>query len=124
MPVRTRRWNDPAFVDDGLRVLICRYRPRALPSAQETWEAWVPALGPSKELLAAYQGKSGEKLDWKTYRARYLKEMKGQTAAIEELAGRVRAGGTVTLLCAKACVDEARCHRTPLRHLIEKAVAR
>ena len=30
MPIRTRRWCDPAEPDDGLRILICRYRPRAL----------------------------------------------------------------------------------------------
>jgi uncharacterized protein YeaO (DUF488 family) len=123
MPVRTRRWNDPEQAGDGLRVLVCRYRPRALPKGQETWQLWMPSLGPSRVLLAAYQGKTGDPLAWETYSARYLEEMAGQ-AAVEQLASRVRKGETVTLLCAKACVDEQRCHRTPLRLLIEQAVAR
>jgi uncharacterized protein YeaO (DUF488 family) len=121
MPVRTRRWNDPALADDGLRVLVCRYRPRALPKSKETWQAWMTSLAPSRELLAAYQAKT---IAWEEYSASYLAEMAGQSAAVEELAARVRKGETVTLLCAKACIDEARCHRTPLRRLIQAAVGR
>jgi uncharacterized protein YeaO (DUF488 family) len=114
--VRTRRWSDPIEPGDGLRVLISRYRPRALPKSKETWDAWMPDLGPSRELLAAYQeGKIG----WGAYRSRYLAEMKAQAPTIAELGERVREGGTVTLLCSKSCEDEARCHRTPLRALIE-----
>jgi hypothetical protein len=40
------------------------------------------------------------------------------------LAGRVRAGETVTLLCSSACTDPAHCHRTLLKALIDDAVAR
>ena len=29
MPIRTRRWNDPPEPGEGLRILVCRYRPRA-----------------------------------------------------------------------------------------------
>lgn len=32
VPVRTKRWNDPPEVEEGYRLLICRYRP--LPSAR------------------------------------------------------------------------------------------
>jgi len=102
MPVQTRRWNDPARPDDGLRVLVCRYRPRGVSKDDETWEAWMPDLGPSKELHAAYyqkdpgrvlqiprgrepagqarrlsrdRGKRGEPLSWPEYQRRYLAEM-------------------------------------------------
>ncbi|HEY2028629.1 MAG TPA: DUF488 family protein [Myxococcales bacterium] len=121
MPVRTRRWSDPKQPGDGLRVLICRYRPRALPKADETWDVWMKALAPSKELLARFQNGT---IDWPEYRKGYLQEMAAQgeaPEAIEELAGRVRKGKTVTLLCSKSCEDEARCHRTPLKLLVEKA---
>jgi uncharacterized protein YeaO (DUF488 family) len=119
--VRTRRWSDPQERGDGLRVLVCRYRPRALPKSEETWDVWMPDLGPSRPLLAAYQEK---KIGWGAYRSRYLAEMKAQAPALDELAARVREGGTVTLLCSKSCEDEARCHRTPLRALLEARARR
>ncbi|HZN91574.1 MAG TPA: DUF488 family protein [Myxococcales bacterium] len=121
MPIRTRRWNDPGRPDDGLRVLVCRYRPRGVPKAKETWDVWRKELGPSVELHADYYGKHGPPIDWRTYQRRYLAEMKGQKAAIRELAEQVKRGETVTLLCSSACTDEAHCHRTLLRGLIEAA---
>ena len=123
MPIKTKRWNDPAEPDDGYRLLICRYRPRALPKKDETWDAWDSSLGPSRALHADYYGKNGPPISLPEYRMRYRDEMRGQEAAIRALAARVRAGETITLLCSSACVDPDRCHRTLLRQLIEKAAA-
>jgi len=117
--IKTRRWNDPAEPDDGFRLLICRYRPRALPKADETWDAWDAHLGPSRELHAAWYGKRGEPPTFAEYRRRYLDEMKAQSERIDELARRVAAGETITLLCSSACTDAAHCHRTLLKQLIE-----
>jgi uncharacterized protein YeaO (DUF488 family) len=122
MPIKTKRWNDDQEPDDGFRLLICRYRPRALKKADETWDAWWKDLGPSKELHADFYGKHGPPIDWKAYRRRYLQEMKAQKEKIAELARRVDAGETITLLCSSACVDADHCHRTLLKQLIERAV--
>ena len=100
-------------------MLICRYRPRGLPKAKETWDVWKKQLGPSVELHADYYGKHGPPIDWATYQKRYLAEMKAQKDEIRALAEKVKAGETVTLLCSSACVDETHCHRTLLRTLIE-----
>jgi uncharacterized protein YeaO (DUF488 family) len=124
MPVRMRRWNDRRLPGDGLRLLICRYRPRGVRKTEETWDEWDPDLGPSRELHADVYGKSGPPISWAEYRRRYLAEIKGRRERIAELASRVRAGGTITLLCSSACVDDDRCHRSLLRELIEDAVAR
>jgi uncharacterized protein YeaO (DUF488 family) len=127
MSILTRRWSDPAARTDGLRVLICRFRPRGLPKSAETWDVWEKALAPSAALLQSFQGKGGTPISWAQYRAGYLREMKAQPesrAAIAGLARRVAAGEAVTLLCATACSDEARCHRSLLRELIRKEVAR
>lgn len=121
MPIRTRRWNDPGRPDDGLRVLICRYRPRALPRSKETWDVWKKELGPSVELHADFYGKHGPPIGWAAYKRRYLAEMKAQAAEIRALAERVEKGETVTLLCSSACADEEHCHRTLLRDLLEAA---
>ena len=128
VPIRTKRWNDAPAPDDGLRVLVCRYRPRGMRKDQEPWDAWMEDLGPSRELHAAFYGKEQEPIEWPEYRRRYLEEMmqpSGRgTAMLGALAVRVAAGETVTLLCSSACVDAQRCHRTLLADLIERAAER
>jgi uncharacterized protein YeaO (DUF488 family) len=122
MPVRTKRWNDAVAADDGFRLLVCRIRPRGVAKADESWDAWWPDLGPSRELLDAFHGKSGPPLRWESYVPRYLAEMAGpaQVWRIRDLARRVAAGETVTLLCSSACTDPERCHRTLLARLVER----
>jgi uncharacterized protein YeaO (DUF488 family) len=120
--ILTRRWNDPATPEDGTRILICRYRPRALPKSDETWTEWIPDLAPSKELHAAFWGKGRAPITWETYRRLYLQEMRKHQDAIGSLADRVAAGATVTLLCSSACTRESRCHRSLLKDLLESAL--
>jgi uncharacterized protein YeaO (DUF488 family) len=124
MPVRTKRWNDPVAPDDGLRVLICRYRPRGVPTAGEPWDAWTTALAPSRALHAAAYGKDGrEKLPFPEYERRFRDEMAAQQFWIDGFAKRVADGETVTLLCSSACTDEARCHRSLVKKMLEEAAA-
>jgi uncharacterized protein YeaO (DUF488 family) len=117
--IKTKRWCDPRDADDGFRLLVCRYRPRALKKELETWDAWDKNLGPSKELHADYYGKNGPPISVAAFTKRYLEEMKDQTGAIQALANRVAAGETITLLCSKACTDPQLCHRSLLQRLIE-----
>jgi uncharacterized protein YeaO (DUF488 family) len=119
MPIFTKRWNDPRSPEDGLRVLICRYRPRGLRKEDETWDAFCPALAPSKALHADAYGKSGEPLPFEAYRVRFEKEMEQSTFWIDGFAKRVLAGDTITLLCSSACTDLARCHRSLVKAMIE-----
>ncbi len=124
--IKTKRWDDPREDDDGFRLLICRYRPRALPKKKETWDLWWNQLGPSKELHAAFYGKHGQTpLTWEEYRGRYLDEMKGeeQRESIAVLAEKLGAGKTITLLCSSACTDATHCHRILLKALIEEQAA-
>jgi uncharacterized protein YeaO (DUF488 family) len=123
MPIKTKRWNDDIEPDDGLRVLICRYRPRALPKEKETWDEWWKDLGPSKQLHADFYGKHGPPIGWEEYRKLYLEEIRQQGEKIAELARRVAGGETITLLCSSACTDPAHCHRTLLQQQIETVVA-
>jgi|SRR5882724_10632507 len=129
MPVRTKRWNDPADPDDGFRVLVCRYRPRGVRKDDEPWDGWMEDLGPSRALHAAYWGKTGAPpISWTEYRRRYLDEMMQPSgrgvAMLGALAARVAASETLTLLCSSACTDPERCHRTLLAELVERAAAR
>jgi uncharacterized protein YeaO (DUF488 family) len=119
--IKTKRWNDPTEPDDGYRLLVCRYRPRGVSRERETWDAWLPQLGPSAELHADVYGKAGPPIAWEEYAVRYHAEMESQSFWIRGFAERVEKGETLTLLCSSACVDPARCHRTLLAELIRRA---
>jgi uncharacterized protein YeaO (DUF488 family) len=121
MTIRTRRWNDPEKKGDGRRLLVCRYRPRGVRKEDETWDVWLPDLGPSRELHADFYGKRGPPIGWSEYRRRYLSEMRARRGELEKVVEILRRGETVTLLCSSACRDPARCHRTLLEKLLEKA---
>jgi uncharacterized protein YeaO (DUF488 family) len=122
--IRTRRWNDPPEPGDGFRLLVARYRPRGVKKEDETWDAWDPALAPSKELHAAYYGKTGEAIGWDEYCSRFLAEMEDQDFRLRALTNRHAEGETITLLCSSHCVDETQCHRTLLKQLIEARAKR
>ena len=126
MPIRTKRWNDPAAASDGFRLLVCRIRPRGVAKAGEPWDEWWPDLGPSRTLLDDFHGKRGAPIPWEAYVPRYLDEMRGaaQLWRIRDLARRLADGATVTLLCSSACTDPARCHRTLLAKLVTAAATR
>lgn len=117
--IRTRRWNDPPQQGDGTRILVCRYRPRGVKKADETWDEWVADLGPSRELHHEVYSEAG--LSWSEYRKRYLAEMQQPKPSfyIRALRERVKSGEGITLLCSSACEDENRCHRSLLKELIE-----
>ncbi|MDB5296468.1 MAG: hypothetical protein JWO31_2451 [Phycisphaerales bacterium] len=105
-------------------MLVTRYRPRGVAKADETWDEWDPALGPSVELHAAAYGKGVLAIPWPTYRVLYLREMRLRKDRVAALAERVMGGETLTLLCSSACERESRCHRSLLKELIEVDVAR
>jgi len=124
MPIRTRRFNDPREEDDGFRLLVCRFRPRGVRKEDETWDAWSPELGPSRELHAAVYGKTGPPLAWADFRRRYLAEMESRGAELDAVRARLQSGETVTLLCSSACADEQRCHRLLLAGILSKPARR
>src|SRR3954464_15918478 len=103
MTLKTKRGDDPIEPDDGFRLLICRFRPRALPKKKETWRKHYPWLGPTRDLHAAFYGKERPTIGWDEYRQRYLEEIKAQAEQIRNIASVVAEGHTVTLLCSSAC---------------------
>jgi uncharacterized protein YeaO (DUF488 family) len=123
MSIRLKRWNDPRSPSDGYRVLVCRYRPRALPKSRETWDTWIADAGPSRELHADYYGKHGPPIGMAEYKRRYLAEMRSRPEVVERLAA-LAARGTISLLCSSRCKDPALCHRTLLKALVEDELKR
>jgi uncharacterized protein YeaO (DUF488 family) len=127
--IKTRSvWTD-VKKDDGLRILISRFRGRGLPASQ--YDVWMPSLGPSEQLLRAIL--SGE-IDWKTYTKRYKEELfldgpidersrtiknHGQKSTLR-LLKKLAETQNVTLLCQ--CDENAtQCHRFILEREIAKA---
>ena len=106
MPLKTKRWNDPAEKDDGYRLLICRYRPRGVKKQDETWDGWCSELAPSRQLHGDYYGKNGPPISWDTYRRRYLREMEAQTEFIDELAQMLGAETETTRASAREMLEE------------------
>jgi uncharacterized protein YeaO (DUF488 family) len=120
-------WSKPKQ-DDGLRILVTRFRGRGLPTSQ--YDAWMPALGPSEELLRAVQ--SGE-VGWNAFVKRYREELflngpidarnrtiknHGQKSTLRLLKA-LSAQQNVTLMCH--CAEDAtECHRFILAKEIEK----
>ncbi len=118
MPVQTKRIYDAPSPDDGHRLLVMRVWPRGV--RKDRVDAWDRGLAPSRELLADYRS---EAIDWPAFARRFEAEMaqrEESVAALAALRERVRSE-TVTLLCWEA--DEANCHRTLLKALVEGASA-
>ena len=110
--LHTKSVYDPPAAADGYRVLATRYWPRGVPRAAA--DEYVRALAPSEALLRSF--KDG-RIDWWTFRKRYLEEMKAPEpqAEVRRLAA-LTATRPVTLMCV--CKEEARCHRSLLRELV------
>ncbi|OGS23261.1 MAG: hypothetical protein A2252_09255 [Elusimicrobia bacterium RIFOXYA2_FULL_39_19] len=113
--IRIKALSDPVSKEDGLRVLVTRYRPRYIRKQDETWQEWDISVAPSRELHADFYGKNGRKVSWQEYKGRYLTEMRAQKDRIRYWAERSKKEN-ITLLCF--CKDENRCHRTLLKKLI------
>ena len=127
--IKTRSvWSEPGRTD-GLRILATRYRGRGLPAAR--YDVWMPALGPSEQLLKSVL--SG-RIDWKTFAKRYRDELyldgpidarsdtiknHGQKSTLRLLRA-LGAKQNVTLMCH--CDEEAtQCHRFLLQKEILRA---
>jgi uncharacterized protein YeaO (DUF488 family) len=112
--------------DDGLRLLVTRFRGRGVPKT--LCDVWLPNLAPSERLLRTYLH---GRMSWAEFSRRYRAEMLqpggadrgnvviknyGQKFTLRLLA-RMAEQGNVTLLCH--CPEDAvQCHRHLLRELI------
>jgi uncharacterized protein YeaO (DUF488 family) len=68
--IKTRSVQSEKHKDDGLRILATRFRGRGLPASK--YDVWMPALGPSEQLLKAVMGGA---IEWKEFTRRYHDEL-------------------------------------------------
>lgn len=126
--IKTRSVRSNIKKDDGLRILVTRFRGRGLPTSQ--YDVWMPALGPSEQLLKAVL--AGE-IEWKTFAKKYREEL-FLDGPIDDRSDTIKNHGqkstlrllkalgeqqNVTLMCH--CDEDAtQCHR----FVLEKEIAR
>lgn len=126
--LKTKSVHSPRQKDDGLRLLVARFRGRRLPV--DRYDVWMANLGPSERLLKSFLG---EKITWQEFARRYREEMfapaetdkdnatiknHGQKFTLR-LVAKLAAQENVTLLCH--CAEDAtQCHRFLLQKLIEQ----
>lgn len=109
-----------------MRIGTVRRPPRGVPKAdfasRDFYDAWLPELAPSAELVARAQQASTDH-EWEAFVRAYRREMsrpeaRHLVALLAELSHRT------DLAVGCYCEDESRCHRSVLRELLVEAGAR
>ena len=131
MTVRIVRLGTPRHPQEGTRIGTVRRPPRGVPKAAfasgDWYDVWYPNLSPTPELVKralasqADSSAAGEK-EWAAFTRGYKAEMKqpGNARTIELLAALSQ---TANFSVGCYCENEARCHRSILRGLLEEAGA-
>ena len=125
MPVHIVRLGSPRAPGEGLRVGTVRRPPRGVPKerfAEDDWyDSWLPELAPSAGLVKEAQAAETD-AEWRAFTRKYRKEMTEPTAArLLDLLAALSHRTNLAVGCY--CEDEARCHRSELRELLEEAGA-
>jgi uncharacterized protein YeaO (DUF488 family) len=120
MAISIVRLGGPRASDEGLRIGTVRRPPRGVPkfdwARRNFYDVWLPMLAPSEALLKLGQSAQSE-AQWKTFKRRYLAEMKepDKSRLLDTLAA-LSHHAAFSVGCY--CEDEARCHRSMLRQLL------
>ena len=126
MALRVVRLGSPRAPGEGIRVGTVRRPPRGVPrsefASRDFYDAWLPELAPSDALVKLAQGAASER-EWRTFVKRYRAEM-AKPAAARLLDLLTALSKTTSLSVGCYCADEARCHRSVLRQLLQEHGAR
>ena len=102
-----------------------RRPPRGVPKAefasQNWYDVWYPNLAPSVETMKAGQAAASVR-DWAAFKKKYRSEMGAADASRSlDLLAALSHGTNFAMGCY--CEDEARCHRSVLRELLQERKA-
>ena len=122
MVVRVVRLGSDRAPGEGLRIGTVRRPPRGVPkteyAARNWYDVWFPSLAPSPETVKLGMSAATEK-DWQAFRKRYRSEMNQPNAAHAlDLLAALSHSADFSVGCY--CEDEAHCHRSVLRALLEE----
>ncbi|HEY0823296.1 MAG TPA: DUF488 family protein [Ramlibacter sp.] len=122
MPIRIVQLGSPRAPGEGLRIGTVRRPPRGVPKAEfgkrDFYDVWLPNLAPSAELVAEALSAEDEKA-WAAFARKYRAEMKQPDAShlLDTLAA-LSHQASFSMGCY--CDNEARCHRSLLRGLLQE----
>lgn len=92
--LRLKRAYEPAEPDDGVRILVDRLWPRGVSKAKAALDDWIKEIAPSTGLRKWF---GHDPARWSEFQHRYRAELRGQSAALDRIRARARAG-VVTLV--------------------------
>jgi len=122
MSIRTIRLGSPRAHNEGLRIGTVRRPPRGVKkeeyAAKDIFDVWFPNLSPSEGLLKQASAINDDK-SWKMFKRRFLAEMKVPEKKRDlDLLAALSHHTNFAIGCY--CENEARCHRSILRELLEQ----
>jgi uncharacterized protein YeaO (DUF488 family) len=120
MSIHIVRLGSPRTPGEGARIGTVRRPPRGVPkerfAADDWYDAWLPELAPSAELVKVALASEGD-AEWKAFERKYRREM--AAPAVDRLLSLLAALSHQTSLAVGCyCADESRCHRSILRELL------
>ena len=122
MAVRIVRLGTPRAHGEGPRLGTVRRPPRGVPKSEfatgNWYDVWLPALSPSAELMPEGRDAASD-AQWAAFERKLRAELKRPDASqmLDTLAVLSRSSN-FSLGCY--CENEARCHRSVLRKLLEE----
>jgi uncharacterized protein YeaO (DUF488 family) len=126
MAIRVVQLGSPRAQGEGPRLGTVRRPPRGVPkteyASRDFYDLWLPELAPSADLVKlALRARDGR--EWQTFVKRYRSEMSRPPAT--RLVSLLAAFSHQTAFSVGCyCTDEARCHRSVLKALLEEHGAR
>jgi uncharacterized protein YeaO (DUF488 family) len=122
MAIRIVRLGTPRAKDEGLRIGTVRRPPRGVPKSQfasgDWYDVWYPNLSPSAENVQSALAATTDK-EWTAFTRRFRAEMaKPDAARTLDLLAALSHHSNFSVGCY--CENEARCHRSVLRGLLEE----
>ncbi|MCC7032204.1 MAG: DUF488 family protein [Acidobacteria bacterium] len=126
MAIRIVRLGSRRARGEGLRLGTVRRPPRGVPKSEfasrDYYDLWLPDLAPSEALVKQAQQASDDRA-WRAFEKKYRAEMKRpETARLLAVLAALSQQTDFSVGCY--CDDEARCHRSVLRALLEEQGAR
>jgi uncharacterized protein YeaO (DUF488 family) len=126
MTIRIVRLGTPRQSNEGPRLGTVRRPPRGVPKSEfakrDFYDVWLPILSPSAPLVKAALT-AGSDRAWAAFARKFRAEMNaaGPREVLDMLAALSH---TSNLALGCYCEDEARCHRSVLRALLQERGAR
>ncbi len=122
MAIRIVRLGSARARNEGVRIGTVRRPPRGVPKSEyasrDIYDVWLPTLAPSEHLVKEALGAKDER-SWKAFKRHYRAEMKSpDVSRVLDAFAALSHQTNFSMGCY--CEDEARCHRSVLRELLEE----